>query len=194
MTVSISDDQGELEYRQCFSKRCSSFIRARDDSPYARRMPYVDELRQVVNGAAPRLLALGDASATPRAPGKWSPRQVIGHLLDSASNNHQRFVRGQLQDDLIFPGYAQEDWVRIGRYADAPWEDLVALWRLFNLQIARVMEGTPEQERRRPRERHSFEAIGVPLLHGEAATLEHVMSDYVVHLKHHLGQILGTAP
>jgi hypothetical protein len=90
-----------------------------------------------------------------------------------------------------FPGYAQEDWVRIGRYADAPWEDLVALWRTFNLQLARVMEGTPMEIRRRPRARHSFAEIGVPLGDGEAATLEQVMSDYVVHLKHHLRQILG---
>ena len=152
-------------------------------------MHYVDDLRRAVDDATPRLLALGDSSATSPAPLKWSAREIIGHLVDSASNNHQRFVRGQLQDDLIFPGYAQEDWVRIGRYADAPWEDLVALWRTLNLQIARVMDGTPEEIRRRPRERHSFSAIGVPLPGGEAATLEHVMADYVVHLKHHLAQI-----
>jgi hypothetical protein len=152
-------------------------------------MHYVDDLRRAVDKATPKLLALGARSATRPGPLKWSPREIIGHLVDSASNNHQRFVRGQLQDDLIFPGYAQEDWVRIGRYADAPWEDLVTLWRTLNLQIARVMEGTPEEIRRRPRERHSFREIGVPLPKGEAATLEHVMSDYVVHLKHHLTQI-----
>jgi hypothetical protein len=154
-------------------------------------MNYVDELRDAVNDAVPKLLALGDESGMRPAPGKWSPREIIGHLVDSASNNHQRFVRGQLQDDLIFPGYAQEDWVRVGRYQDAPWPELVALWQTFNLQIARVMEGTPEETRKRPRERHSFAAIGVPHPAGEAATLDHVMSDYVVHLKHHLRQIFG---
>jgi hypothetical protein len=154
-------------------------------------MHYVDELRRAVNDATPKLLALGEKSAVRPAPRKWSPREIIGHLIDSASNNHQRFVRGQLQDDLVFPGYAQDDWVRIGRYQDAPWEDLVALWRTFNLQIARVMEGTPEEVRRRPRARHSFDDIGVPGPAGEAPTLEHLMRDYVVHLKHHLGQIFG---
>ena len=89
----------------------------------------------------------------------------------------------------MFPGYAQEEWVRIGRYADAPWDELVTLWRTFNLQIARVMEGTPEDVRLRPRARHSFAAIGVPLPQGEPARLEHIMSDYVVHLRHHLAQI-----
>lgn len=154
-------------------------------------MQYVDDLRQAVNDATPRLLALGEQSATRPGPRKWSPREIIGHLVDSASNNHGRFVRGQLQDDLIFPGYAQEDWVRIGRYQDAPWDELVTLWRAFNLQIARVMEGTPAEVRTRPRARHSFDVIGVPLKDGEAPTLEHVMSDYVVHLKHHLRQIFG---
>ena len=150
------------------------------------------ELRRTVEEATPRLLALGEGSAVPRAAGKWSPRQIIGHLVDSASNNHQRFVRGQLQEDLVFPGYAQNEWVRIGRYQDAPWEELVTLWRTFNLQMVRVMEGTPEEIRRRPRAKHSFEQIGVPLPPGEPATLEQVMSDYVVHLKHHLKQIFGS--
>lgn len=152
-------------------------------------MHYVEALRQAVNDATPKLLALGEKSAERPAPRKWSPREIIGHLIDSASNNHGRMVRGQLQDDLVFPGYAQEDWVRIGRYQDAPWDELVALWRAFNLQIARVMEGTPEDVRKRPRAKHSFDVIGVPLKDGEAPTLEHVMSDYVVHLKHHLRQI-----
>jgi len=102
---------------------------------------YIDTLRMAVENATPRLLALGGASASRRAAGAWSPREIIGHLVDSASNNHQRFVRAQFQDDLVFSGYAQDDWVRAGRYQDASWEDLVALWRTFNLQLARVMEG-----------------------------------------------------
>jgi hypothetical protein len=156
-------------------------------------MSYVDDLRAAVNAATPKLLALGGASATRPAPGKWSPREIIGHLIDSASNNHQRFVRGQLQDDLVFPGYAQDDWVRIGRYADAPWADLVTLWRTFNLQLARVMEGTAEDIRLRPRARHSFDEIGVSLAPNEAARLDLVMSDYVLHLQHHLSQIFPDA-
>ena len=152
-------------------------------------MSYVDDLRMAVAEATPKLLALGERSAARPAAGKWSAREIIGHLVDSASNNHQRFVRGQLQDDLVFPGYAQEDWVRIGRYADAPWEELVTLWRTFNLQIARVMEGTPEDVRIRPRARHNLQALGVPMAPAEPGRLEHLMSDYVVHLKHHLGQI-----
>lgn len=152
--------------------------------------PYVNELRRDVEEATPRLLALGDASRIPRAPGTWSPREVIGHLVDSASNNHQRFVRAQFQDDLIFAGYAQDEWVRAGGYQDAPWEDLVALWRTFNLQIARVMEQVPDTIRQRAASRHNFDRIGFrPLPPGQPATLDFLMEDYVRHLEHHLAQI-----
>ena len=152
-------------------------------------MDYIHELRAVVEAATPKLTALGGKSAVRPAPGKWSPAEIIGHLIDSASNNHQRFVRGQMQDDLIFPGYAQDDWVRIGRYADAPWEELVTLWRTFNLQIARVMEATPEEVRMRPREKHNFQTIGVYPPPNQPARLDDVMRGYVAHLNHHLGQI-----
>jgi hypothetical protein len=153
-------------------------------------LAYASDLRRAVVEATPRLLALGEASATPRAPGHWSPREIIGHLVDSASNNHQRFIRAQFQDDLIFPRYAQDDWVRAGAYQHASWEDLVALWRAFNLQMARVMEQVPDSIRLRVHARHNFDQIGfTPLAPGQAATLDFLMEDYVRHLQHHLRQI-----
>jgi hypothetical protein len=150
---------------------------------------YIDDLKRSVEEAAPKLIALGEASAARPAPGKWSPREIIGHLVDSASNNHQRFVRGQFQDELVFPGYAQEDWVAAGRYADAPWEDLVTLWRTFNLQLVRVMAGMPDEVRLRPRANHSLAAIGVEVAPGEPGRLDDIMRGYVAHLQHHLRQI-----
>ena len=152
---------------------------------------YIDELRRIVEAAAPKLIALGEASAARPAPGKWPPREIIGHLIDSASKNHQRFVRGQLQVDLVFPGYAQEDWVTIGRYADAPWGDLVTLWRTFNLQLVRVMEGMPHEVRFRPRARHSLESIGVDVASNQPGRLDDIMRGYVAHLKHHLTQVFS---
>jgi hypothetical protein len=155
---------------------------------------YVSRLRDRVNAAMPALLALGDvASAKRPAPGRWSPREIIGHLIDSASNNHGRFVRGQLQDELVFPGYAQDRWVEVQRYQDAPWAELVELWGRFNLQIARVMDSTPEDIRLRPRISHNFHQIGfVTIAPDRPATLDHLMRDYVDHLEHHLRQIVGT--
>ena len=155
---------------------------------------YAQRLRDAVEAATPRLLAIADADAG-RAPadGKWSPREVIGHLVDSAANNHQRFVRGQLQDDLVFLGYAQEDWVRIQDYAHAPWEDLVALWRLYNRHLARVMELAPAARRLEPRAKYNIQEIGFAAPVEATATLDGIMLDYVEHLLHHLRQ-LGVAP
>jgi hypothetical protein len=155
---------------------------------------YVNELQSVVACSTPALLAVSEAkSARHPAPGKWSPRQVLGHLIDSASNNHQRFVRAQFQDDLVFPGYEQDAWVRVQQYQEAPWAELVALWRAFNLHLARVMAATPEAVRTREHSRHNLDEIAwQTVAPGEPTTLDCFMSDYVNHLKHHLRQILGS--
>jgi hypothetical protein len=154
---------------------------------------YAIDLRETVEKATPLLIALSDEeSARPYAPGKWSLREVIGHLIDSASNNHQRFVRAQFQDNLIFPTYAQEDWVRVQHYRDAPWKELVTLWQSYNLQLARVMSAAPEELRLRERRTHNLHQIGWQIVPPhKPATLDYLMSDYVAHLKNHLQQILG---
>ena len=81
---------------------------------------YVEELRQTVERAAAELLAVSDEAAAVRpGRGRWSAKEIVGHLVDSAANNHQRFVRAQWQDDLVFPGYAQDAWVEAQRYQEA---------------------------------------------------------------------------
>jgi hypothetical protein len=133
-----------------------------------------------------------EESAVALSPGKWSPREIIGHLIDSASNNHQRFVRAQFQNDLIFPGYAQEDWVRAQGYRDAPWKELLALWRSYNLQLARVMAAVPQEIRMKEHRKHNLHLIAWQTIpEDRPATLDYLMSDYVGHLKNHLRQILG---
>jgi hypothetical protein len=153
---------------------------------------YVRELRDVVERSVPLLLALDDAATAARpAPGKWSHREIIGHLIDSASNNHQRFVRARFQDDLVFPPYAQDDWVEAQRYQEADWPELVALWRGFNLHLARVMQAVPDDVRFREHTRHNLDRIAwVPVPAGRPATLDYFMRDYVGHLRHHLRQIV----
>lgn len=140
------------------------------------------------------LTALPDAETMrPRAPGKWSPRQEIGHLIDSASNNHGRFVRAAMADDLVSPGYEQDGWVGIQDYQHAAWHDLVSLWAAFNRNLARVMAAIPEGARSRPRTRHNLHQIAwraIPPT--EPATLDYFMNDYVDHLEHHLRQVLGS--
>jgi hypothetical protein len=138
------------------------------------------ELRRTIDGALPRLLAIsGSEAETAPAPGKWSPQQVIGHLIDSASNNHQRFVRAQEGPTLVFPAYAQEHWVRCQRYEQGAWDQLINLWHAYNHHMAHVIEHIPEAQR------------DVQCLIGTypPATLGFLAHDYVVHLRHHLQQI-----
>ncbi len=149
------------------------------------------DLRAAVDGAEPVLRAVGDeASGRRRAPDAWSPREVIGHLIDSASNNHRRFVMGQVEADLRFPGYDQNVWVSVQRYRDAPWANLVALWVSFNRHLAFVIEAAPDDVMLRPRAIHNLPEIGwQPPAASEPATLAHIVRDYIAHLQHHLGQI-----
>jgi len=153
---------------------------------------YVLDFRNTIEKATPLLEAIDDeASRKIPAPRKWCPREVLGHLIDSASNNHGRFLRALKQDSLVFPGYDQNAWVDAQRYRDRPWRDLISLWRGFNLHIADVMEAAPAHERARPRREHNLDQIAwktVPK--NTPTTLDYLMEDYVGHLKHHLNQIV----
>ena len=150
-----------------------------------------EDLRGTVNREAARLAAIpAEKARSPIAPGKWSPQEIIGHLVDSASNNHGRFVRAQLHDDLIFPGYDQEAWVRMQDYVSSDWVALVALWRGYNHHLSHVIERIDEHAATRQRARHNFDEIAwktVPK--SDPVTLEYFVRDYVAHLKHHLSQI-----
>ena len=139
------------------------------------------------------MLEIPDTDASqPRAPGKWSRKEIVGHLIDSAVNNQARFVRAQSQDDLVFPGYEQDAWVRVQRYHDRPWADLVFTWQAFNAQVAATMRAAVMEEVERVRPRHNLGDIGFePLPAGTPPTLGFLMRDYVLHLRHHLRQVLG---
>src|SRR6266550_2794666 len=153
---------------------------------------YVADLRGAIEEFTPLLEQMSDEATRKRPqPGKWCPREIIGHLIDSASNNHQRFVRAQFQDDLVFPGYAQDAWVSAQKYREAPWSELLELWRSFNLHIARVMEAIPEEQRLRARLHHNLDELAwKPIPLDAPATLDYFMADYVAHLRHHLNQII----
>jgi hypothetical protein len=152
---------------------------------------YIHELETTIDDAAPWLLGLPEPTVTWRpAPTAWSIKEIIGHLIDSAANNHARFVRAASQEDLVFPGYAQDEWVRRQQYASAPWSEIVSLWHGYNRHLARVMAAVPADVRYREHARHNLHEIAWrPFASGDAATLDQLMHDYVLHLAHHLAQV-----
>jgi DinB family protein len=143
-----------------------------------------EKLTRAVEAANVKLRQVSEGeSATPVLKGGWSRKQVIGHLIDSASNNHQRFVRASLQGSLEFPGYEQDGCVRVQAVQDVPWPLLVALWKSYNLYLAHVIAHLPASQ------------LGAICRIGdhEPVTLQFIAEDYLRHLLHHLGQI-GAAP
>ena len=122
-------------------------------------------------------------SAAPLLVGGWSRKQVLGHLIDSASNNHQRFVRASLQDSLEFPAYDPNGWSRAQAAGEADWPLLAALWADYNRYLAHIIGHLPQTK------------LEVPIRIGqdEPVTLKYLAADYLRHLLHHLGQI-GAAP
>jgi hypothetical protein len=140
------------------------------------------DLGRTVAEAEPSLLKLPNAGTSVRpSPGKWSRKEILGHLLDSASNNHQRFVRAAVEGNLTFPGYEQDKLVDLQQFKEMDWGFLVDFWASYNRFLAHVLTCLPVR------------AATVTCLIGThpPAALGWIAEDYVAHLKHHLNQILG---
>jgi hypothetical protein len=140
-----------------------------------------DDLGTLIT-AAEAWLATFDAHhwRASRGEGKWTRLEVLGHLIDSAVNNHQRFVRALAQPRLDWSGYDQNAHVAVQRYADEDPALCLALWAALNRHICHVLrEVTPSK-------------AATPCSIGGAPemTLAVLALDYVAHLEHHLRQIL----
>jgi hypothetical protein len=145
-----------------------------------------------IDRAASRLADVDEATASSRVDGGWSAKQIVGHLIDSASNNHGRFVRAQGRDDLAFDGYDQEHWVDAQRYDEAEWKDLLGLWRAYNAHLARIVAAIPDEELDRPRASHTLDRIAFRTVPADRpATLRYLVEDYVAHLESHVRQIVA---
>ena len=118
------------------------------------------------------------------APNKWSKKEILGHLIDSAANNHQRFIRSQYEKEpfTIFP-YEQDHWVNIQKYNEVDSKYLVELWRLYNQHIHWIISNYPEEK------------LTVKCVSTDGReTAENIfllIKDYVDHMDHHLGQIFN---
>ena len=120
-----------------------------------------------------------DAGVKP-SPGKWSQKEELGHLIDSATNNHVRFVRASAEPNFRGPGYEQDVWVSTHGYHEMPWADLLDFWKRYNLFLARLVRRLPESSMSRR------------CIVGESqpVTLRFLIEDYILHMQHHLDHIL----
>jgi len=121
-----------------------------------------------------KLSGIGDEEFSFKpAPGRWSKKQILGHLIDSASVNHHRFVRGQFEDNPVIT-YDQDKWCLFNFYQDIDKDTIVALWTAYNRQLLALIKQIPAE---------SLD------LKTNNMTIAYLINDYVVHLEHHLRQI-----
>jgi hypothetical protein len=123
-----------------------------------------------------RLARFSEAESARVVGSKWTRKQVLGHLIDSAANNHQRFVRLQQGNLSGFPGYEQEQWVDAGNYNKNTWANLLELWAQYNRQLVIVIENIDP-------------ACKTNVWEEKSVSLEFIIDDYARHMLHHLEQL-----
>lgn len=140
------------------------------------------ELLAIIDEYLPQLKALDEkhSSAKP-LPNKWSKKEIIGHLIDSAQNNLRRFIVAQYEENPLIV-YKQDYWVSVNNYQSYALIDLIQLWYLLNQQICSVLNNSSDEMQQRTCQTESLHNI------------DWLANDYIKHLKHHLHQILDLTP
>lgn len=142
----------------------------------------VERLHTLVESVPDRIDTYSEEEFSSSKGNKWSKKEILGHLCDSATNNHHRFVVAQFeQEPYKVTCYSQNDWVRVQGYRLAATREVLELWVCLNKHILRVLKGIPEEK--------CLTKIEVGA--GEPKTLLWLAEDYIVHLEHHLKQIFG---
>jgi DinB family protein len=114
------------------------------------------------------------------APGKWSKKEILGHLIDSAMTNLRRFIFTQFEQNRNII-YLQDEWVTVQDYQNRKTEDIIQLWQSINFHIAHTIAIIPVSKMNNTCDTGK----GKPELH----TLEFLTTDYVIHMKHHLDEL-----
>lgn len=140
----------------------------------------LNDWKEIILTASEKLNQLNNEKASLKAnPEKWSIKEIIGHLCDSALNNYSRVVKMQTAiTNYEIEKYAQNDWVRLAGYQNRDWKSIKDQWLILNLAFMNLVENTPE---------HSLGNLAK--FENIELSLEFIIVDYVDHLKHHLNQI-----
>jgi hypothetical protein len=143
----------------------------------------VKELRALVEEYATKFNAINEAdfSAKP-LPTKWSKKEVIGHLIDSAQNNLRRFIVGQYESQPPKIVYDQDFWVQANGYQQMEKEEVIALWKLTNERICDILTNMPQQNYLKRADTGKTEV--------QLRSLQWLAEDYIKHMKHHFNQVI----
>jgi hypothetical protein len=140
------------------------------------------ELQKLINEWLPALkLVPEDELSFKASPSKWSKKEIIGHLVDSAQNNIRRLIVAQYED-LPTITYNQDLWVAANGYQKYDTQDLIQLWWGLNKQLSIIILNLPDEMRQRQCQTEALHS------------LEWLASDYIKHLKHHIHQVLNLEP
>jgi hypothetical protein len=134
-------------------------------------------LQELIDRLPARLHALPSSKVGNKpAPDAWSAKEELGHLLDSAANNHQRIVRTQLEEHPAMPGYDGDAWVALHQYQNRDWPALIDQWAALNSQLLSAAEAVPDSAWTRT----------CTIADSEPLTLQFVFDDYIHHMLEHL--------
>lgn len=146
----------------------------------------VDELVHIIEIYVTKISTLSEEELSAKPlPEKWSKKEVVGHLIDSAQNNLRRFIAGQYENIPPKIIYDQDFWVAANHYQEMRKDDIIFLWKLMNQRIVKVLTSMPRENFSRTAD------IGKEKV--QLHTLSWLADDYVKHLKHHLNQIFPGA-
>ena len=140
------------------------------------------QLREIIDVTRPKLQSIPETRASDKPyPEKWSTKEILGHLIDSAANNHQRIVRMQEVADIGTLRYTQPHWVKSQYYQSEEWNDIVEFWYRYNAHLAHIIAHIDAA---------SLDSV-CDMGYARPATLKFVVEDYVRHVQHHVDQILS---
>jgi len=155
-------------------------------------MKFIETLKDIIEEVYPVFKRMSSAQFSEKpSEEKWSPKEILGHLVDSAFNNHRRLILAESQDNLLFDGYDQDQWVKRNNYQNRSKSDILEMWRISNLHFGEAANSLSKEKLNAKTTVHSYFGWSmIPFEEGKEESIKYLIADYVYHTEHHLIQIL----
>jgi len=153
---------------------------------------YQEKLNKIISFSAEKIREIPNSEINLKpSPDKWSKKEILGHLIDSAYNNHQRFLRAVERDNLVFRPYNQVDWVLKNNYQNREIDEILDIWIMVNNHINVLVGSLSDELLNKETTDHNFHVVCMNAYQeGVKTSLSYLIWDYIFHLEHHLSQII----